>query len=39
MKILLFQVLAIERWDTDTVDEFLSTHLEHGENDYRSNLV
>jgi len=33
------EVLAIERWDTDTVDEFLSTHLEHSEDDYRSNLV
>ncbi|XP_015372629.1 PREDICTED: 15 kDa selenoprotein-like [Diuraphis noxia] len=33
------EVLAIERWDTDTVDEFLSTHLERIEDDYRSNLV
>ncbi|XP_050425457.1 selenoprotein F [Adelges cooleyi] len=33
------EVLAIERWDTDTVDEFLSTHLEHSDDDYRSNLV
>ncbi|XP_050524262.1 selenoprotein F [Daktulosphaira vitifoliae] len=35
------EVLAIERWDTDTVDEFLSTHLEqvNPDEDYRSNLV
>lgn len=27
------QVLAIEKWDTDTVEEFLKTHLEPVEDD------